>query len=631
LDLKRGLGRPAPTNPGQIRKVMDELGDLTQRKDEIAGRVREHHEARGRVHEVSSELNRSVKQLELKRQALDKSKLYVREKEKLETLNKALEKADADLEKLHRADQTIAALTANLDAKRKELKTREDNLEKSRKAAKTRTEREALQKVLLDKRDVLTRARQISKTAGDVKKRLAEHSAIGEESFRAVLRAENERAALEKAVGERAMHLQVSFKTKVPYAIETEEGLVSEGEGTAGQTVEGAARREIRLDLKNIAEVQVTAEDQTLKDGLGELEEKRRFVQKMLEQHRCQSVVDMEQMKARRDNLERDLDTNKTELKILLGTETPESLTTQVAELETRFEELGAVFEEVKPFALSEEDLADRERETEGLLKQVQELDGSIRENQGILKSFDKAQLEKEKKDLVLQIFKAETVLDDLKAFEASGEEVLQKEDDVTSLEQKVSDLKVEQETLRRILAEDRYGQEHVTELEEGIEFLERNAERLTMRLRAYEIIGEVLEEARQNVLSGISGTVDERIGAYIAQITDKKYDRVRLSRDDFSLDVFSREKGDWVNSDTRELSAGARDQLYLAARLALVDVVAAGNPLPLILDDPFVHFDSLRRENTRDLLKEVAKRHQVILLTCHDDYDDWADQVISF
>jgi DNA repair exonuclease SbcCD ATPase subunit len=631
LDLKRGLDRPAPANPGQIRQVIDELENLTQRKDEIADRVRERHEARGRVHEVSSELDRVAKQLELKRQALDKSKLYVREKEKLETLNKALQKADADLERLHKADQAITALTASLDAKRGELKTSEGNLGKCRNAAKTRTETEALQKALQDKRDLLIRARKIIKTVDDWKKTLAELPAIPEESVRAVLRAENETLALEKAIGQRAMHLQVSFKTKVPYAIETEDGPLSEGEGTAGETVEGGAKKEIRIDLKEIAEIQVTAEDQTLEDRLRELKEKRSFLQKMLEQHTCKSVTEMEAVKARRDDLERDLEAKETELKITLGTETAESLTTQVTELEPRLEELSAAFDDIKAFAVSEEELTDRERETQGLLKQVQELEGNIRENQGILKSFNKEQLEKEKKDLALQTFKAETALDDLKAFEASGEEVLRKGDDVKFLEQKLSDLKVEQETLKRILAEDRYGQEDVAELEERIEFLERNAERLRMKLRAYEIIGEVLAEARQNVIRGISGAVDERIGAYFAQITDKKYEQVRLSRDDFSLHVFSSDKGDWVNSDTKELSAGARDQLYLAARLALVDVVAGGNSLPLILDDPFVHFDSSRRENTRDLLKEVAKRHQVILLTCHDDYDDWADQIISF
>jgi len=302
-----------------------------------------------------------------------------------------------------------------------------------------------------------------------------------------------------------------------------------------------------------------------------------------------------------------------------------------VGQLETRLRELSDAFEEIQNFAISEGELANREREIQALRKQVQELEGNIRENQGILKSFSKEGLEKEKKDLARQMYIEQTALDDLKAFEASGEELVKQEDEVKRLEQKLSDLKVEQQALKRVLEEDRFGQEDVAELEERIEFLERNVERLGTKLRAYETIGQVLAEARQNVLKGISGEVDKRIGDYFAQITDKKYEQVRLSREDFSLEVFSPDKGDWINPDTEELSAGARDQLYLAARLALVDVVAGGNPLPLILDDPLVHFDPFRRENTRNLLKEVSKKHQVILLSCHDYYDDWADRIVSF
>jgi DNA repair exonuclease SbcCD ATPase subunit len=395
--------------------------------------------------------------------------------------------------------------------------------------------------------------------------------------------------------------------------------------------VEGTAKKEIRIDLREVAEVQVTTQDQALEDGLRELGEKKGFLKNQLENYKCASVAEMEAMRGRWERIRRDLEVKETELKITLGRETLASLTAQVGQLETRLRELGGSFEEMKDFAISEEELASREREVQALRKHVHELEGNIRENQGILKSFSKEQLDKEKRDLARQMLIAETALDDLKAFEASGGEVVKQEDEVETLERKLSDLKVEQQALKRILEEERFGQEDVAELEERIEFLERNAERLRMKLRAYETIGQVLAEARQNVLRGISGEVDERIGAYFGQITDKKYDQVRLSRQDFSLQLFSRDKGDWVNPDTEELSAGARDQLYLAARLALVDVVTGGNSLPLILDDPLVHFDPFRRENTRNLLKEVSKKHQVILLSCHDYYDDWADQIIGF
>jgi len=630
-DLKRGLDRPAFANPGQIRQVIDELSSLKQRRDETSHIVLKLHQARGRIHGVSNELDEGTKSLELKKQALEKSKLYIKAREKFETLDKALGKTVADLEKLQKADQEIKELTTKLDAKQGDVKTSEGNLEKYRKAAKTRTDRGALQKALQDKKGMLDKVREIIRTIDGLKKSLTDIPVIPEKSVRDVRRAENEIMALEKAVGQRAMHLKVIFKTTVPYAIETEDGLLSAGEGTAGEMVEGTAKKEIRVDLKDIAEVQVATQDRALEEGLGELREKRSFLKNQLEHYKCESVAEMEAIRARREKIGRDIEAKETELKITLGRENVESLVTQVGESKAQLKELSRAFEEIRDFAISEEELAGREREIQALHKQVQELEGNIRENQGILKSFSKEGLEKEKKDLARQMLVAETALDDLKAFEASGEEVLKQEDEVKRLEQKMSDLKVEQQTLEHILQEDRFGQEDVAELGERIESLERNAERLRKKLRAYEIIGEVLVEARQNILQRISSEVDERIGAYFAQITDKKYEQVRLSREDFSLQVFSPDKGDWINPDTEQLSAGARDQLYLAARLALVDVVTGGNSLPLILDDPLVHFDPFRRENTRNLLREVSKKHQVILLSCHDYYDDWADQIITF
>ena len=630
-DLKRGLDRPAFANPGQIRQVIDELSSLKQRRDETSNIVLKLHQARGRIHGVSNELDEGTKSLELKKQALEKSKLYIKAKEKFESLDKALEKTVATLEKLSKADQEIKELKAQLETKQKALKTSEGNLEKYIKAAKVQTQKDALQEALQDKKGVLGKVREIISTIDGLKKSLTDIPVIPEKLVRDLRRAQNEIMAVEKAVGQRAMHLKVIFKTKVPYAIETEDGLLSAGQGTAGETVEGTAKKEIRVDLKDIAEVQVATQDQTLEDTLKELGERKSFLKNQLKQYKCESVEEIETIKARREKIGRDFDAKETELKITLGRETVESLTTQVGQSETRLKELSRAFEEIKDFAISEEELADREREIQALRKRVQEIEGNIRENQGILKSFSKEQLENEKKDLARQMLIAETALDDLKAFEASGEEVLKQEDEVKMLEQKMSDFKVEQQTLEHILQEDRFGQEDVAELEERIESLERKAERLRKKLRAYEIIGEVLVEARQNILQRISGEVDERIGAYFAQITDKKYGQVRLSREDFCLEVFSPDKGDWVNPDTEELSAGARDQLYLAARLALVDVITGGNYLPLILDDPLVHFDPFRRENTRNLLKEVSKKHQVILLSCHDYYDEWADQIISF
>jgi DNA repair exonuclease SbcCD ATPase subunit len=68
------------------------------------------------------------------------------------------------------------------------------------------------------------------------------------------------------------------------------------------------------------------------------------------------------------------------------------------------------------------------------------------------------------------------------------------------------------------------------------------------------------------------------------------------------------------------QLSSGARDQIYLSVRLALGKYFSKkGIKLPFIMDDPFVTSDDIRFiDGMKFIISELAKEHQVILLTCH-------------
>jgi len=99
---------------------------------------------------------------------------------------------------------------------------------------------------------------------------------------------------------------------------------------------------------------------------------------------------------------------------------------------------------------------------------------------------------------------------------------------------------------------------------------------------------------------------------------------------DDLNLRVFCQEKGDWVTAESGELSRGTVDQLYLAARLVLLDLLYRDAKPPLLLDDPFVKFDPERSKRALDLCARIARDHQILLFTCHGVYDTDADCIIS-
>jgi uncharacterized protein YhaN len=67
-------------------------------------------------------------------------------------------------------------------------------------------------------------------------------------------------------------------------------------------------------------------------------------------------------------------------------------------------------------------------------------------------------------------------------------------------------------------------------------------------------------------------------------------------------------------------LSTGAKDQIYLAVRLACcLELSRLGEPMPIILDDPFISADDERfRAGFRYVAEELAKKQQVIILSCH-------------
>jgi len=67
-------------------------------------------------------------------------------------------------------------------------------------------------------------------------------------------------------------------------------------------------------------------------------------------------------------------------------------------------------------------------------------------------------------------------------------------------------------------------------------------------------------------------------------------------------------------------LSAGARDQLELALRLAICEYLATGGEkLPIVLDDPIATSDEDRTRRLFQTLTEAVRAgHQVVVLTCH-------------
>lgn len=78
--------------------------------------------------------------------------------------------------------------------------------------------------------------------------------------------------------------------------------------------------------------------------------------------------------------------------------------------------------------------------------------------------------------------------------------------------------------------------------------------------------------------------------------------------------------RSDGQQVDVKGMSDGTRDQLYLALRLAALELqVDQGLRMPLIADDLFINFDDGRTGAGLTVLGELSRKMQIVFLTHHD------------
>lgn len=82
---------------------------------------------------------------------------------------------------------------------------------------------------------------------------------------------------------------------------------------------------------------------------------------------------------------------------------------------------------------------------------------------------------------------------------------------------------------------------------------------------------------------------------------------------------------------DVAGMSEGSRDQLYLALRLAALELqIDQGLSIPLIADDLFINFDDRRTAAGLQVLGELSRKMQVVFLTHHDHLVPLAREVLG-
>lgn len=198
----------------------------------------------------------------------------------------------------------------------------------------------------------------------------------------------------------------------------------------------------------------------------------------------------------------------------------------------------------------------------------------------------------------------------------------LKLEQEISGSLKKKDQLGVEQIRLESVVASKKDYQEEFLLVEESAADLKKQLEYENNKLEVYKITKDSLFEAKDKTIVGLKEKLKEYINSFIFEITHSRYSQVALDSD-LNISVYSSEKKDHVEVN-KHLSRGTVDQFYLVIRFALLEILSFHKKPLIILDDPFVNFDKTRREHTKHICEDLARRFQILLFTHSDDYDDW-------
>ena len=114
------------------------------------------------------------------------------------------------------------------------------------------------------------------------------------------------------------------------------------------------------------------------------------------------------------------------------------------------------------------------------------------------------------------------------------------------------------------------------------------------------------------------------RAGALMSTLTRGAFSGVAADIDDKGQPVVVGVNRASVSVPVGLMSDGARDQLYLAFRLAgLESYCAAAEPIPFVADNLLVHFDDARTAAALEVLADFGSVTQVLLFTHHESVRD--------
>lgn len=163
-------------------------------------------------------------------------------------------------------------------------------------------------------------------------------------------------------------------------------------------------------------------------------------------------------------------------------------------------------------------------------------------------------------------------------------------------------------------------------ELEEETSRWQREVERLEKARAAVALARSRIELAMVQVYRDFAPAVNTFLSEGIEYVTEGRYSRAHVDPASLRVSLLVPETGQVITDPP--VSHGTRTMVYVLMRVGLAQHMSAiGEPVPLVLDDPFVDLDSRRLPRMMRFLLELSGRMQVLFFTKEASIARWFEE----
>lgn len=367
----------------------------------------------------------------------------------------------------------------------------------------------------------------------------------------------------------------------------------------------------VRITIPGVMEMQLAPANVDVVSVEAQITEKKAIISNVFGKYHVDSLDALELLAKRIKENKAQADTAKNRLSVLLGPVT--------------FEELGtsanAISTPIRPKAEIEEDI----RNVCGSVDVVQFVAAKEAIINGYVSEYISiSELKAHAYDLETERTKATASVVGLEDIPAEYQLIADPEEHLAILQK---DLKTKQ-TLREAALNaktsadsklEQYKETLTGDPVTDVEHAERAFEEQKQLLNHWRHISEVFQAQKVNVQDNPMEDLSEHFTHYLDIISAGKISSEFPKADKLDMNIYS----DNRLLDYGKLSEGTKETVSLAFRLAVLDHLFPDGGGVIVFDDPFTDMDTERTAQACALLKDCADRHQVIFLTCNEDYLD--------